>query len=328
MSKKTFEPFLLKPIGKDYLWGGNRLKTEYNKKIDLEPLAETWECSTHPDGVSIVSSGEFSGKPLDEVIKEHSEMLGTHCKKFENFPIMVKFIDAKKDLSVQVHPNDEYAKIHENNSAGKTEMWYVLDATPDANLICGLNKNMTKEELREVLTQGKMEEYFEKTRIKKGDIFFIPAGQIHAICSGALVAEIQENSNITYRLYDYNRVDKNGKKRELHIDKALEVAKLEKNKKKRNTKKVIKYKKGYMVESVCNCKYFKVEKMILNTKNSMAEYKTNDLSFHVLLCIDGKGIMHFNKKTLEFCKGDCIFLPANSPIVNIEGNTNFLDINV
>lgn len=329
MKNKRFEPFLLKPVGKDYIWGGNRLKTEYNKDIDLEPLAETWECSIHPDGTSIVASGEFNGITLDKVIKENPKMIGTHAQKFGQFPILIKFIDAKKNLSVQVHPSDEYAKKYENNSLGKTEMWYVLDATDNAELIYGFNKDLSKEELKKILLEGKILEYLQKVKIKKGDVFFIPSGQVHAIGAGTVIAEIQKNSNLTYRLYDYDRVDKNGNKRELHIDKAIDVVNLSNSKTSKQKSKELKLKNGYASELLCKCKYFKVKKLLLNTENcsKMVSYKTNRLSFHVLLCIDGYGLLYYNDKTLKFNKGDCIFIPANSTKIKFHGKASMLDVN-
>ena len=220
------KPFLLKPAGKDYLWGGNRLQTEFNKELPLEPLAETWECSTHPAGPSIIASGIYEGMSLTQLLAEHPEFLGTHPGAEGELPILIKFIDAKKDLSVQVHPTDEYAREHENGQLGKTEMWYVMDAAPDAHLIYGFYHDIEKPQLKESLENGTVEKYLQKIKIQKDDVFLIEAGTVHAIGAGALIAEIQENSNLTYRLYDYNRLDKNGKRRELHIKKALEVANL------------------------------------------------------------------------------------------------------
>ena len=181
-------PFLLKPAGKDYLWGGQRLKTEFGKESRLNPLAETWECSTHPDGLSVVESGEFAGMTLKDVLKEHPEYLGTHplkcCTKEQleagELPVLIKFIDAKKDLSVQVHPDDAYAKVHENGSRGKTEMWYVLDASKDASLVYGFNQDMEKNQLKESIEKGEVEKYLQKVPVHKNDTFFIEAGTVHA----------------------------------------------------------------------------------------------------------------------------------------------------
>lgn len=230
-------PFLLKPAGKDYLWGGQRLRADFGKESVLNPLAETWECSTHPDGPSLVESGAFAGMTLKEVLKEHPEYLGTHplCNYTKEqlaageLPVLIKFIDAKKDLSVQVHPDDEYARTHENGSRGKTEMWYVLDAAKDSSLVYGFSQDMEREQLKKSIEDGTIGEYLQKIPVHKNDTFYIEAGTVHAIGAGCLMAEIQENSNLTYRMYDYDRQDKYGKKRPLHIERALEAVKLDKS---------------------------------------------------------------------------------------------------
>ena len=274
-------PFLLKPAGKDYIWGGSRLNDDFSKGIDMEPLAETWECSTHPDGLSMVASGEFSGITLDRVLKEHPDFLGTHPKTQGELPILIKFIDAKKDLSVQVHPTDQYAAEHENGQRGKTEMWYVLDASRDAQLVYGFHHDVDRETLRRSIADGTVEKYLQKVPVKKDDLFYISAGTVHAIGAGALIAEIQESSNLTYRLYDYGRLDKNGKPRELHIEKALDVADLKASTEPRQPLRVLKYRQGCAVELLCRCKYFEVSRMLINTERcrDLVKYSADETSF-------------------------------------------------
>lgn len=323
------QPFLLKPTGKDYLWGGNRLNDDFAKGIDLEPLAETWECSTHPDGISTVASGEYNGMLLTEVLHLHPEYLGTHPKTVGELPILIKFIDAKQNLSVQVHPNDEYAMKYENGSLGKTEMWYVLDAAKDAKLIFGFQRDMDKETLRKSLQNGTVEKYLQKVKIKKGDVFYIDAGTVHAVGAGALIAEIQESSNLTYRLYDYNRVDRYGRMRELNIDKALDVVNLKASGEPRQPLRVLKYQRGCAAELLCRCKYFQVERQLINTEKSreMLTYQTGSNSFQVLLCIDGCGVLFFGEnEVLRFFKGDCIFVPAASVPMKIHGSAQMLKV--
>lgn len=322
------EPFMLSPAGKDYLWGGNRLNEDFAKGIDLSPLAETWECSTHPDGPSMVATGEFKGQTLTEVIKAHPEFLGTHPKAEDGLPILIKFIDAKKDLSVQVHPDDDYAREHENGSLGKTEMWYVLDATKDAKLIYGFYHDMDEEILRKSLKDGTVERFLQKVPIQRDDVFFIPSGQVHAIGAGALIAEIQENSNLTYRLYDYDRVDKTGKARELHIDKALKVANLNGSSEPRQPMRVLKFRPGVADELLCRCKYFEVSRMLLNTERirQMVGMQTGANSFQVLLCTEGCGIFFWEDTSLPFYKGDCLFIPANSVLLRIHGKAQMLKV--
>lgn len=323
------KPFLLKPTGKDYLWGGNRLNDDFSKNIDMMPLAETWECSTHPDGPSIVASGEYVGMTLAELLITHPEFIGTHPYTKGELPILIKFIDARENLSVQVHPTDEYAEKHENGQLGKTEMWYVLDAASDSTLVYGLKHDTSREDFAAGIENGTVEKYLQKVPIKKDDVFFIEAGTIHAVGAGAMIAEIQENSNLTYRLYDYDRIDKSGKKRTLHIEKALDVANLKGSTEPRQPLRVLKYRQGCAFELLCRCRYFEVYRMIVNTERcrAMVSYQANGSSFHVLLCISGCGsILMEDGGNLSFFKGDCIFFPANSETVRIHGKTQFLDI--
>lgn len=324
------EPFLLSPAAKDYLWGGNRLNDDFSKGIDLFPLAETWECSTHPDGISTVASGKYAGKLLTDVLSEHPEYLGTHPNAGNELPILIKLIDAKKDLSVQVHPSDEYAKKNENGQLGKTEMWYVLDAVDDAKLVYGFIYELDREILRTSIETGTVEKYLQRVPVKKNDVFFIEAGTVHAIGAGVLIAEIQENSNLTYRLYDYNRVDMNGNKRPLHIDKALDVADLTGTIEPKQPMRVLKFKNGYATELLSRCAYFQVERMLLNTETcrDMASFQTDSSSFQVLLCTNGCGVLYWNgDQMLNFYKGDCIFVPANSVKFKIHGKAQFLKVN-
>ena len=324
-------PFLLKPAAKDSLWGGNRLKDEFGKEINCSPLAETWECSTHPDGQSIVASGKYEGKSLDKILQRHPEYLGTHpLQTMEGkftLPILIKLIDAKQNLSVQVHPDDEYALVHEN-SLGKTEMWYVLSARKNANLVYGFKQDMRKERVRDSIKEGSIENYLNRIPVHKDDLFLVEAGTVHAIGAGVLVAEIQENSNLTYRLYDYNRVDKNGKRRELHIEKALQVMKLSSSVIPRQPMRVLRYKKGCASELLTRCKYFQVERLLLNTGiyRNLPDYKTESNSFHALLCIDGCGVIFGEKFMLNFFKGDCIFVPADSISLKLHGKAQLLNV--
>lgn len=319
---------MLSPAGKDYLWGGNRLNEDFAKSIELSPLAETWECSTHPDGPSVVAAGEFKGRTLTDVIKAHPEYLGTHPKAGDGLPVLIKLIDAKKDLSVQVHPDDEYAGEHENGSPGKTEMWYVLDATKDARLIYGFYHDTDEETVRRSLEDGTVEKYLQKVPVQKNDVFFIPAGQVHAIGAGVLIAEIQENSNLTYRLYDYGRVDKTGRQRELHVDKALKVANLKNSSAPRQPMRVLRFQPGVAVELLCRCKYFDVSRVLLNTERvrQMVQVRAGANSFQVLLCTEGCGVFFWSDTSLPFYKGDCLFIPANSVQLRIHGKAQMLKV--
>ncbi|MCR5603342.1 MAG: class I mannose-6-phosphate isomerase [Lachnospiraceae bacterium] len=353
-------PMMLRPTGKDYLWGGRRLNDEFEKNIDMFPLAETWECSTHPDGPSFIAGGEYDGMKLSDVLKEHPEYLGTHVKvrsrmngscisgktdredgKMANepdasfpqdeagaeLPILIKFIDADKDLSVQVHPDDEYAREYENGQRGKTEMWYVLDAAKDARLIYGLNRDMTVDGMRQAINNGTLHRYLQTVPVKKDDVFFVEAGTIHALGAGILVAEIQENSNLTYRLYDYDRTDRKGNKRELHIEKSLKVAKLKSVSEPRQPLRVLKYRQGEASELLCRCRYFEVYRMLINTeRRQRVTYRADSMSYKVLLCVNGCGTISYENESMDFYKGDCIFVPADSVELNLHGQAQFLDV--
>ena len=323
------EPFLLKPAGIEKLWGGSRLNDDFSKKIDIENLAESWECSTHPDGQSTVASGIFKGYTLAEVILKHPEILGKKLEKLKDLPILVKLIDAQQNLSVQVHPDDDQAKRLENAKNGKMEFWYVLDAYKDSKLVYGLNHNLTKNQLINSIHEQNIEKYLQTIPVKKNDIFFINPGTIHAIGAGVLIAEIQQNSNITYRLFDYNRVDKNGNQRELHLDKALKVANLKQSTIPKQPMRVLKYSKGCASEFLCRCQYFQVERLLINTERTRILYETasTDQSFEIFICINGCGIIYFEPNhVIMIFKGDTVFVPANSVSFKIHGKAEFLKI--
>ena len=326
------KPFLLKPAAKDYLWGGNRLNDDFAKAIPVAPLAETWECSTHPDGVSTVASGDYEGQLLSLVLLEHPELLGSHALEVTGgkaeLPILIKLIDAKRDLSVQVHPDDAYAAEHENAAMGKTEMWYVLEANKGAELVYGFNQDVTADRVRYALQKGTIERYLNHVPVHENDLFFIEPGTVHAIGGGVLIAEIQQNSNLTYRLYDYGRTDKNGKPRELHINKALDVANLNSSASPRQPMRVLKYRNGCAGELLGRCRYFQVERMLINTEihREMARFKTDRNSFHVLLCTDGCGAVLGKDFALNFFKGDCIFVPAESMELTLHGKAQLLNV--
>ena len=327
-------PFILKPAAKDYLWGGTRLNDDFNKGIDIDPLAETWECSTHPDGESVVATGEFSGSKLSDVLKAHPEFLGSHPLSnlpegaAPQLPILIKFIDAKSDLSVQVHPTDEYALEHENGQLGKTEMWYVLDVVKDTKLVYGFHNDVNETMLRDAISDGSLEKYMQKIPVKKDDVFFIEAGTVHAIGAGCLIAEIQENSNLTYRLYDYNRTDKEGKLRELHIDKAMAVANMKSSSAPRQPMRVMNFHKGYATELLGRCKYFNVERMLLNTEvtRELPVFATSANSFQVLLCTKGCGVLTYENSALNIYRGDCVFIPSESVEFSLHGKANMLRV--
>lgn len=304
----------LKPAFKDNLWGGHRLVEEFNFDYDGEICAEAWVLSCHPDGPSIIAEGEYAGRTLKEYIDaEGFEVLGTNCRRFRDFPILVKFIDARDDLSIQVHPSNGYA-LRNEGQYGKTEMWYVLDAEPGAFLYQGFKKAISKEEYRERIENNTLLEVLNKVEVHKGDIVFIESGTLHAIGKGIMVAEIQQNSNVTYRIYDYNRKDKNGKTRELHIDKALAV-----------TNRVPPVKENTGFPHIADCDYFTVDRVNLD---GISRYRmqgtVTEKSFLSLLILDGEGTISSQGEKKSFRKGDSLLITAGSGDYQIEGKCDAL----
>lgn len=299
----------LKPSCKDYLWGGRRLTEEYGKEYDGEVLAETWELSCHPDGPSYIVNGKYAGQTLQQYIEtEGKDVLGTNCRRFRDFPILTKFIDARDNLSIQVHPDNRYALKNEGQY-GKTEMWYVMDAGKEAYLYYGFKKEISKEEFSRRIREDTLLEVLNAVPVQKGDVLFIESGTIHAIGKDILIAEIQQNSNVTYRVYDYGRVGKDGKKRDLHIEKALAVT---------NRVPIVKDKSSY--PHVADCDYFTVDKLNLdgNVMKKM-EGNVSQASFASILMLDGKGTIYNEDEKVEFKKGDSFFLTAGSGSYTVEG---------
>lgn len=299
----------LKPSCKDYLWGGKRLKEEYEKEYDGDILAETWELSCHPDGPSYIANGPYAGKTLQQYIQQEGKaVLGTHCRRFRDFPILIKFIDARDNLSIQVHPDNGFALKHEGQY-GKTEMWYVMDAGNDAFLYYGFKREISKEEFAERIKKDTLLEVLHAVPVQKGDVLFIESGTIHAIGKDILIAEIQQNSNVTYRVYDYGRVGKDGKKRDLHIEEALAV-----------TKRVPILKDNSSYPHVADCDYFTVDKLNLdgNVMKKM-EGTVSDDSFASILILEGEGRISDTDEVLNFKKGDSFFLSAGSGSYTVEG---------
>lgn len=321
-------PFLLKPSGKDYLWGGRRLKDDFGKECECSPLAETWECSTHPEGECIVAGGEYQGESLRSVLENHPDYISENLSSDDIFPLLIKLIDANQDLSVQVHPDDDYARMYENGARGKTELWYVLDAKKDATIYYGFRKDTGRNEVEAALAAGTIENLLQSVPVKKGDIFFVEPGTIHAIGAGVLIAEVQTNSNLTYRLYDYERLDGNGKKRKLHIKKGLDVLNYQSSLTPRQPLRVLHYKPGCAMEQLFRSSHFVAERMLLNTKrrSNLPSFQTDQHSFQVLLCVDGCGSLLCRDIHIEIFKGDCIFIPANSVPYQLHGQMELLRV--
>ena len=299
-------PLLLKAPIKDYLWGGTRLIDEFGFKTDKEKAAEAWVLSCHKDGNSIVKNGEHAGKTLQEVLDVWGkEVLGAKAAGFTYFPILIKLIDAKDRLSVQVHPDDEYALAHEGEY-GKTEMWYVVDCDEGAQLIYGFNQDISEGEFLERINNNNLSPVCNYVPVKKGDVFFIEAGTMHAIGKGILIAEVQQNSNTTYRVSDYGRLGADGKPRQLHIKQAIEVTKTEVPAMPYgNVGDVTLYPFG-TVRELAKCDYFTAE--LINLDGNVGVYDNE--SFISLLVTEGEVLLSYTGGMMSLKKGDSVFVPA------------------
>lgn len=308
----------LKPAFKDYIWGGTRLRDDFGKECDYDKVAESWELSCHKDGASVVENGEYAGLTLAEYIeKAGRSVLGTDCEKFDNFPILIKLIDAKDNLSVQVHPDNEYARRVEGEY-GKTEMWYVVDCDPGATLLYGFKHEISKEEFAARIADNTLLEVTNAVPVKKGDVFFIEAGTLHAIGKGILIAEIQQNSNTTYRIYDYGRVGNDGKPRELHVEKAKDVTNLCPAKQYPETP--VEEKDGYKIKLLSSCEYFTTYRVDVETK---AVLEADEKSFNSVLMLEGKAEI-IADDIVNAKKGDSIFIPAGTGKYAVEGKCRFV----
>lgn len=299
-------PIKFKPILKEKIWGGTKLRDVLNKQSSLENLGESWEISGVLNAISVVENGALKGYSLTDLLREYKEdFIGreVYDKFGEEFPLLIKFIDAKTELSVQLHPNDELAKKH-HNSFGKTEMWYIMQADEGAEINIGFKKNTTKEEYLQKLDNGKIIELLNFEKVKEGDSFFIQTGKVHAIGAGVLLAEIQQTSDITYRIYDWNRRDVQGNTRELHTTQALDAIDFEK----KNDYK-LKYIKAENKSSIiARCKYFTTN--YLSVKGEVEkEYRGLD-SFIIYMCVGGQGEIEINGNMEPIEQGQTILIPA------------------
>lgn len=302
------------PVYKDYIWGGTRLKEYFGKDIQTKTAAESWEISTNEDGLSKIKNMHgITLKDLFGDTEKRMDIFGTKTKGMSKFPLLIKFIDAKSNLSVQVHPNDEYAKKNENDT-GKTEMWHIIDCASDAKIICGMKENVKQEEVEKIIRNNQIKENLNYVDIQKGDTIYIPAGTIHAILGNTLLCEIQQNSNLTYRVYDWDRVGKDGKPRALHIDKATRVINVQSN-------PSIKHNTEEECVKVMQSEFFTVEK--INVKKEYNDKSSKD-SFYTMNIIDGEGIIEDSNNKYELKKGDSFLIPSNLGKYKIVGNLKIL----
>jgi mannose-6-phosphate isomerase len=313
-------PLQFSPILKERIWGGEKLKTILNKPITSKITGESWELSTVEGDVSVVANGELAGKSLNDLIDSNPEgLLGTAVyKRFgKQFPLLFKYLDAREDLSIQVHPDDELAKKR-HNSFGKTEMWYVLQADTDSKLIVGFKEDSNADEYVENLKNKTLLSILDNVKVEVGDVFFLETGTVHAIGAGLVIAEIQQTSDITYRLYDFDRVDAAGNERELHVDLALDAI----NYNKIDTSK--KYnKKPNLSNSMVDCPYFTTNYLPLDGK---IEVNKSGNSFTVYMCVDGSFELEYENEKFKYLKGDTILLPAALKAFVLSGKASILEI--
>jgi len=313
-------PLKLTPAFKDYIWGGNKLVRSFGMESPYEKTAEAWVLSCHPDGENTIQNGTFAGRTLSDVlVNEGKTWLGTRGSAFSFFPVLIKLIDAKENLSVQVHPSDAYALANENQY-GKTEAWYILDCDDDAEIIYGVSRDLTKEQFRAAIEENTLLNCVNRVKVKKGDLFFIASGTLHAICKGILLAEVQQNSNVTYRVYDYGRLQ-NGKPRELHIEKALDVTNLHAIDCSGKPLGAPQTVSGNTETLLTQCDLFKVRRLDVTEQ---ATVTADDTSFVSLVAIDGNGVLTHGDTVLTLYKGESIFLPAGLGDVEILGNVSLL----
>ncbi len=298
-------PLFLKPALKDFIWGGDRIPQDYGYATDLAKVAEAWVLSCHPQGAAIIENGDEAGKTLPQVLAQWGPAaLGERGAAFAEFPLLIKFIDARDRLSVQVHPDDDYA-LRVEGEYGKTEMWYVLDCEPEAQLLYGVSRPLTKEEFRQHITDNTLDEVSRYVPVKRGDVFFIPAGTLHAIGAGILLAEVQQNSATTYRVSDYGRLGADGKPRPLHIDKALDVTTLEPTPLCTDGLERTEDENG-ITTLLARCGYFTAEAWQVTGTRPVGAADT----FLSLLCLSGEGTLTVEDIPYPVKKGDSLFLPA------------------
>ncbi len=321
----AFYPLKLNAPLKDYIWGGNKLKEEYGKVTDLDKVAESWELSCHKDGESVITNGALCGKTLNEFIAENGKaVLGKNCESFDFFPILIKLIDAKDNLSVQVHPNNDYA-LKVEGEYGKTEMWYIVDCEPGAKLLYGFEKEISKDEFAARIEDNTLLEVTKAVEVKKGDVFFIEAGTLHAIGSGILICEIQQNSNTTYRIYDYGRVGNDGKPRQLHVEKAKDVTMLAPATRDWKPMGEPVQKEGAVSTLLATCEYFTVNEIKLS--GCMAE-KADDSSFICYTCLAGEATIKTCCSEVRIQKGESVFIPAGMGAFTLSGEATIIDSRV
>ncbi|GAB6099207.1 class I mannose-6-phosphate isomerase [Halanaerocella petrolearia] len=316
-------PLKFKPVYKEKIWGGTSLADNFNREIPSDFTGESWEIAAHENGSSIISNGRLAGKELMEAIEEEGEkILGTDAQRedYEKFPLLIKLLDVNDKLSVQVHPDDDYAFEHEDGELGKTEMWYVIDAQEDAKLVYGLYPKVTKEEFATAIERGELEDKLYEVNVEAGDVFYIPTGLVHTIKEGVLLAEIQQNSDTTYRVYDWDRTDQDGKSRELHIDSALDVIDFGAKLQTKVTGLEVEGQ-GLTREILVACPYFITETLDIDKQYTA---KTDGSRFYVLMGLEGVATLTYQDGKISLEAGETVLLPASLGDYKFEGDCKLI----
>lgn len=310
-----YEPIFLTPVFKERIWGGTQLHDRFGYDIPSTHTGECWAISAHPNGPSLVSSGKWKGLTLREVWQQHPEVFGG--KTESEFPLLVKILDANTDLSVQVHPDDTYANEHENGALGKTECWYILDCAKDSTLIYG-HTAKTKQELQTMIKSNEWNDLLKYVSIQPGDFFYVPSGTVHALGKGTLVLEVQQSSDVTYRLYDYERTDGNGVKRELHLDKAIDVITVPA----KEATKTIKTEQfhSHTFTTLVEVPYFSVYKVDIHSKFQLE----NQPTYLLINVIKGTTQLQIEDKEYSLSSGDHFLLPSGFRTCAFEGNAELI----
>lgn len=313
------EPIFFEPVYKTVIWGGDKIAKILGKNVTGERIGESWEISAHKNGLSVIQNGELKGRTLEEVFHDASQkvkIFGTHCEKLEKFPILAKFLDANDNLSIQVHPDNEYALKNEQDS-GKSEVWYIMECQEGARIVYGFQDHVNQDNLKDAIE--KIEENVAYIEVHKGDFISIPAGTIHALMGGAMVCEVQQSSDVTYRVYDWNRLDKNGKPRELHKQRALDVINLQ------NQEEVHNYAKIHESKTIYESNVFDLDIIKIEEEQ---EDTSNEKTFFGYIVIEGKGKLEAGDFTRNIKRGDSFLIPANLGKYQILGNLKLLKIRV
>ena len=313
----TREPIFLEPVFKERIWGGTKLRDLFGYDIPSDHTGECWAVSAHPNGQSTVANGACKGMPLGKLWAEHKELFGTAAERSEVFPLLTKVLDASQDLSVQVHPDDEYARAHENGELGKTECWYVLAAEPGAEIIYG-HTAKSRKELEAMIREGRWNELLSRVQVKPGDFFYVPSGTIHALGAGIVVLETQQSSDTTYRVYDYDRTDAEGNKRELHLEQAIRVT----------TVPHVDAETSYKVEQAGDAAittyvsndFFTVQKLVLDGSLTVESRET----FRICSVIAGSGSLHVGGQEYALGMGQHFIIPADSGSLRFAGRMELI----